>query len=202
MPEAWQRLLLSSNISKQEQKNNPQAVLDVLNFYDSNNKQRPNSKYMVNAQTTHSGMYCPLLAVVQCSCHCVGSALSLRSLFIHAVVSLAKVHSLQVHKPINTLSLLRFVIIFDQIKSNSRLTSLLFSFFSVSSTSLFPSPISPSSTTYTTTHPILCNSMCNAFLCPACCCCFPASSTSLALLIMTMIPMTPNTSLMMPPSHY
>lgn len=56
MPEAWQRLLLSSNISKQEQKNNPQAVLDVLNFYDSNNKQRPNSKYMVNAQTTHSGM--------------------------------------------------------------------------------------------------------------------------------------------------
>lgn len=55
MPEAWQRLLLSSNISKQEQKNNPQAVLDVLNFYDNNNKQRPNSKYMVNAQTTHSG---------------------------------------------------------------------------------------------------------------------------------------------------
>lgn len=54
MPEAWQRLLLSSNISKQEQKNNPQAVLDVLNFYDSNNKQRPNSKYMVNTQTTHS----------------------------------------------------------------------------------------------------------------------------------------------------
>lgn len=57
MPEAWQRLLLSSNISKQEQKNNPQAVLDVLNFYDSNNKQRPNSKYMVNAQTTHSGNF-------------------------------------------------------------------------------------------------------------------------------------------------
>ncbi|XP_055695584.1 serine/threonine-protein kinase Pak isoform X1 [Lutzomyia longipalpis] len=53
MPEAWARLLMNSNISKQEQKNNPQAVLDVLNWYD-NSKQRPSSKYMTNATTTHS----------------------------------------------------------------------------------------------------------------------------------------------------
>ena len=30
-----------SNISKQEQKNNPQAVLDVLNYYDATTKQTP-----------------------------------------------------------------------------------------------------------------------------------------------------------------
>lgn len=76
MPDEWQRLLLSSNISKQEQKNNPQAVLDVLNFYDSNNKQRPNSKYMVNAQTTHSGE----LIVAQLSSF-LGSAFPLRARF-------------------------------------------------------------------------------------------------------------------------
>lgn len=54
MPEAWARLLMNSNISKQEQKKNPQAVLDVLNWFD-NSKQRPNSKYMTNATATHSG---------------------------------------------------------------------------------------------------------------------------------------------------
>lgn len=56
MPEAWARLLMNSNISKQEQKKNPQAVLDVLNWFDNSSKQRPNSKYMVNATATHSGM--------------------------------------------------------------------------------------------------------------------------------------------------
>ncbi|CAD7093824.1 unnamed protein product [Hermetia illucens] len=55
MPEAWARLLMNSNISKQEQKKNPQAVLDVLKWYDNTSKQRPNSKYMTNATTTHSG---------------------------------------------------------------------------------------------------------------------------------------------------
>lgn len=35
MPEQWARLLQTSNISKSEQKQNPQAVLDILNFYDS-----------------------------------------------------------------------------------------------------------------------------------------------------------------------
>ncbi|KAH8271435.1 hypothetical protein KR018_009830 [Drosophila ironensis] len=55
MPEAWARLLMNSNISKQEQKKNPQAVLDVLKWFDNTNKQRPSSKYMTNALTTHSG---------------------------------------------------------------------------------------------------------------------------------------------------
>ncbi|KAL7731280.1 hypothetical protein ACLKA6_014454 [Drosophila palustris] len=55
MPEAWARLLMNSNISKQEQKKNPQAVLDVLKWFDNTNKQRPSSKYMTNAITTHSG---------------------------------------------------------------------------------------------------------------------------------------------------
>lgn len=57
MPEAWARLLMNSNISKQEQKKNPQAVLDVLKWFDNTTKQRPSSKYMTNAITTHSGEY-------------------------------------------------------------------------------------------------------------------------------------------------
>ncbi|CAG9854943.1 unnamed protein product [Phyllotreta striolata] len=55
MPEAWSRLLMNSNISKQEQKNNPQAVLDVLNWYDNSSKEPPNTKYMTKTGTTHSG---------------------------------------------------------------------------------------------------------------------------------------------------
>ncbi|XP_066256459.1 serine/threonine-protein kinase Pak [Euwallacea similis] len=56
MPEAWSRLLMNSNISKQEQKNNPQAVLDVLTWYDNSSKEPPNAKYMTKASaTTHSG---------------------------------------------------------------------------------------------------------------------------------------------------
>lgn len=52
MPEAWARLLMSSNISKQEQKKNPQAVLDVLNWFENSSKQRPSSKYMINTTAT------------------------------------------------------------------------------------------------------------------------------------------------------
>lgn len=57
MPEQWARLLMTSNISKQEQKKNPQAVLDVLNWFDNSSKQRPNSKYMTHGMhtATHSG---------------------------------------------------------------------------------------------------------------------------------------------------
>ncbi|KAM5181805.1 serine/threonine-protein kinase PAK 1 [Mantella aurantiaca] len=45
MPEQWAILLQTSNISKQEQKKNPQAVLDALEFYNS--KKITNShKYM------------------------------------------------------------------------------------------------------------------------------------------------------------
>jgi hypothetical protein len=46
MPETWARLLQHSNISKLEQKKNPQAVLDVLNYYDSSSKQNQESKFM------------------------------------------------------------------------------------------------------------------------------------------------------------
>jgi len=46
MPESWARLLQNSNISKLEQKKNPQAVLDVLNYYDSSSKQNQESKFM------------------------------------------------------------------------------------------------------------------------------------------------------------
>ncbi|XP_028904198.1 serine/threonine-protein kinase PAK 1 [Ornithorhynchus anatinus] len=45
MPEQWARLLQTSNITKLEQKKNPQAVLDVLEFYNA--KKASNSqKYM------------------------------------------------------------------------------------------------------------------------------------------------------------
>ena len=48
MPEAWARLLQNSNISKLEQKENPQAVLDALNYLDNTTKHEKESKYMTN----------------------------------------------------------------------------------------------------------------------------------------------------------
>lgn len=45
MPEAWARLLISSNISREMQMKNPQAVLDVLNYYE-HSKQPPQDKFM------------------------------------------------------------------------------------------------------------------------------------------------------------
>ncbi|XP_065217763.1 serine/threonine-protein kinase Pak isoform X1 [Planococcus citri] len=50
MPEAWALLLMSSNISKQEQKKNPQAVLDVLKWFDSSSKESEGSKYMTTTK--------------------------------------------------------------------------------------------------------------------------------------------------------
>lgn len=50
MPEQWAKLLMASNISKQEQKNNPQAVLDVLNYFDYSSKENASSKYMTSAK--------------------------------------------------------------------------------------------------------------------------------------------------------
>uniref|UniRef100_A0A8C4E8J7 non-specific serine/threonine protein kinase n=1 Tax=Dicentrarchus labrax TaxID=13489 RepID=A0A8C4E8J7_DICLA len=57
MPEQWARLLQTSNITKLEQKKNPQAVLDVLKFYDS--KETTNSqKYMSFTGThTHNSLF-------------------------------------------------------------------------------------------------------------------------------------------------
>ncbi|XP_054168945.1 serine/threonine-protein kinase Pak-like [Oppia nitens] len=45
MPANWSQLLQNSNISKTEQKKNPQAVLDVLKWYDSSHKTK-DEKYM------------------------------------------------------------------------------------------------------------------------------------------------------------
>ena len=46
MPEAWARLLISSNISREMQLKNPQAVLDVLNYYESSAKGDKVDKFM------------------------------------------------------------------------------------------------------------------------------------------------------------
>ncbi|ESO86383.1 hypothetical protein LOTGIDRAFT_179393 [Lottia gigantea] len=50
MPESWAKLLQNSTITKSEQKKNPQAVLDVLNYYDSKDKRE--SKYMLNIKSS------------------------------------------------------------------------------------------------------------------------------------------------------
>ncbi|KAM4627470.1 serine/threonine-protein kinase PAK 1 isoform 3-T3 [Polymixia lowei] len=52
MPEQWARLLQTSNITKLEQKKNPQAVLDVLKFYDS--KETSNSQKYMSFTGTHT----------------------------------------------------------------------------------------------------------------------------------------------------
>uniref|UniRef100_H2V1B8 non-specific serine/threonine protein kinase n=1 Tax=Takifugu rubripes TaxID=31033 RepID=H2V1B8_TAKRU len=49
IPEQWARLLQTSNITKLEQKKNPQAVLDVLKFYDSKETVN-NQKYMTQGR--------------------------------------------------------------------------------------------------------------------------------------------------------
>ncbi|KAK0061087.1 serine/threonine-protein kinase PAK 1 [Biomphalaria pfeifferi] len=52
MPESWAKLLQSANISKLEQKKNPQAVLDVLNYYDTSSKERQDEKFMLNVNSS------------------------------------------------------------------------------------------------------------------------------------------------------
>uniref|UniRef100_A0A8D3DRR6 non-specific serine/threonine protein kinase n=1 Tax=Scophthalmus maximus TaxID=52904 RepID=A0A8D3DRR6_SCOMX len=59
IPEQWARLLQTSNITKLEQKKNPQAVLDVLKFYDSKETVN-NQKYM----SFTSGDCVPLMPVI------------------------------------------------------------------------------------------------------------------------------------------
>lgn len=54
MPQAWAQLLQSSNISKQEQKKNPQAVLDVLKWYDISSQGGNETKYMAMEHGTSS----------------------------------------------------------------------------------------------------------------------------------------------------
>ena len=51
MPEAWTKLLVASNISKEMQMQNPQAVLDVLNYYEHSSK-KTEDKYMQQTPST------------------------------------------------------------------------------------------------------------------------------------------------------
>ncbi|CAL1532718.1 unnamed protein product [Lymnaea stagnalis] len=55
MPESWAKLLQNANISKSEQKKNPQAVLDVLNYYDTSSKERQDEKFMLNVNSSSKG---------------------------------------------------------------------------------------------------------------------------------------------------
>merc|ERR1719464_817792 len=52
MPEAWAKLLVASNISKEMQMKNPQAVLDVLNYYEHSSKHKAEDKYMTQTPST------------------------------------------------------------------------------------------------------------------------------------------------------
>lgn len=57
MPDSWLRLLQCSNISKNEQKQNPQAVLNVLKWFDSPVTAQNETKFMTidDGTTTSSG---------------------------------------------------------------------------------------------------------------------------------------------------
>uniref|UniRef100_A0AAQ4Q4M1 non-specific serine/threonine protein kinase n=1 Tax=Gasterosteus aculeatus aculeatus TaxID=481459 RepID=A0AAQ4Q4M1_GASAC len=55
MPEQWARLLQTSNISKSEQKQNPQAVLDILKFYDSTSGKQKYLSFSASAASQSGG---------------------------------------------------------------------------------------------------------------------------------------------------
>jgi hypothetical protein len=61
MPEAWAILLQKSNISKKEQQQNPQAVLDVLNYYDASAKEKQHSKFMTSITSLNQKSSCEYL---------------------------------------------------------------------------------------------------------------------------------------------
>lgn len=48
MPDEWQRLLSTANISKTEQQKNPQAILDVLTYFDKSKDPRDTQKFMMS----------------------------------------------------------------------------------------------------------------------------------------------------------
>ena len=52
MPEQWASLLAASNISREMQLQNPQAVLDVLNYYEHSSKHPQQDKYMTQTPST------------------------------------------------------------------------------------------------------------------------------------------------------
>ena len=51
MPDAWTRLLENSNISLEMQKSNPQAVLDVLNYFEHSSKHKTDEKFMTQSSS-------------------------------------------------------------------------------------------------------------------------------------------------------
>jgi len=51
MPDAWTRLLANSNISLEMQKSNPQAVLDVLNYFEHSSKHKTDEKFMTQTSS-------------------------------------------------------------------------------------------------------------------------------------------------------
>lgn len=54
LPDSWSQLLLNSNISKVEQKQNPQAVINVLKWFDSPSKVQNDIKFMTMDDGTAS----------------------------------------------------------------------------------------------------------------------------------------------------
>lgn len=54
MPESWARLLREADISKSEQKKNPEAVLNVLKWFEKSNNHNKEVKFMTIAQNQQS----------------------------------------------------------------------------------------------------------------------------------------------------
>lgn len=54
MPESWARLLREADISKSEQKKNPEAVLNVLKWFEKSNNHNKELKFMTIAQNQQS----------------------------------------------------------------------------------------------------------------------------------------------------
>jgi p21-activated kinase 1 len=52
MPDEWTQLLQSSNISREMQRKNPQAVIDVLNYYEHSAGRAQNDKFMTQTPST------------------------------------------------------------------------------------------------------------------------------------------------------
>lgn len=61
-------LLKNSNITKSEQKENPQAVLDVLNWYDTSTKETEDSKYMTINKTLGKLHITCIYLLILCDC--------------------------------------------------------------------------------------------------------------------------------------
>lgn len=61
MPESWARLLREADISKSEQKKNPEAVLNVLKWFEKSNNHNKEVKFMTIAQNQQESRSCRLI---------------------------------------------------------------------------------------------------------------------------------------------